>query len=99
MLRFRHRPGCGAVVGVELSPVDVPDAGEIEGAVTALSHGPDHVDQLRRAAGYVHCILKGEKPVELPVQPPTKYELVINLKPAKACGIPFRPRCSPAPMR
>jgi putative ABC transport system substrate-binding protein len=122
-------------LGVELSPVDVRDAGEIERAVTAfarspnsglivtasplasrhrdliltlaaryklptvypyryyvtagglISYGPDSIDQYRRAAGYVDRILKGEKPADLPVQAPTKYELIVNLKTAKALGI------------
>jgi putative ABC transport system substrate-binding protein len=122
-------------LGVELSPVDVRDAGEIEHAVTAfarssngglivtasalatrhrdliialaarhrlpavysyrymvaagglVSYGPDSIDQYRRAAGYVDRILKGEKPADLPVQAPTKYELVLNLKTAKALGL------------
>ena len=52
-----------------------------------ISYGPDFVDQFRHAAGYVDRILKGEKPSDLPVQAPTKYELVINLKTAKALGL------------
>jgi putative tryptophan/tyrosine transport system substrate-binding protein len=125
--------------GVELSPLDVRDAGEIERAVTAfargssgglivtssgsaavhreliialaarnrlpavynyryfatggglISYGPDPIDQYRRAAGYVDRILKGEKPGDLPVQAPTKYELAINLKTAKALGLAVPP--------
>jgi putative tryptophan/tyrosine transport system substrate-binding protein len=52
-----------------------------------ISYGPDFIDQYRRAAGYVDRILKGEKPSDMPVQAPTKYELVINLKTAKALGL------------
>jgi putative tryptophan/tyrosine transport system substrate-binding protein len=122
-------------LGVEVTPIDVRDDGEIERAITAfargvngglivtasgsalshrhliatlaarhrlhaiyagrhyvtagglISYGPDLVDQFRRAAGYVDRILKGEKPADLPVQAPTKYELLINLKTAKALGL------------
>jgi putative tryptophan/tyrosine transport system substrate-binding protein len=123
-------------LGVELTPVGVRDAGEIEHAIAVfargsngglilvgplssvqrhrdlivalaarhrlpavypnrvfvtggglLSYASDPVDQYRRAAGYVDRILKGEKPADLPVQAPTRYELVINLKTAKALGL------------
>ena len=52
-----------------------------------ISYGPDYIDQYQRAASYVDRILKGEKPADLPVQSPTKFQLVINSKTAKALGL------------
>jgi ABC-type uncharacterized transport system substrate-binding protein len=68
-------------------------------AFLLLSYGPDTVDNWRRAASYVDRILRGEKPGDLPVQFPTKFEMVVNLKTAKALVLPFRRTCSPSPTR
>jgi ABC-type uncharacterized transport system substrate-binding protein len=56
-----------------------------------ISYAPDVIDEYRRSAGYVDRILRGEKPADLPVQAPTKYELVINLKTAKVLGLEVPP--------
>jgi putative tryptophan/tyrosine transport system substrate-binding protein len=138
--RHRNQPvaviqAAAPSIRVEVNPVNMRDAGEIEHAVAAfarspngglvvtssalavrhreliialaarhklpavyyrryfvasgglVSYGYDLVDQYRRAAAYLDRVLKGEKPAELPVQAPTKYELVINLKTAKALGL------------
>ncbi|MGC1682487.1 MAG: ABC transporter substrate-binding protein [Pseudolabrys sp.] len=133
-------------LGVNLTPVSVRDAGEIERGVAAfarsdngglivtsggtafrrdliiglasrhklpavypfryyakdgglITYGPDPSDSVRHAAAYVDRILKGEKPADMPVQAPTTYELVINLKTPGHSASPCRRRCSPAPMR
>ena len=56
-----------------------------------ISYGPDYLDQFRRAASYVDRILKGEKPADMPVQAPTKYKLVINMKTAGVLGLTVPP--------
>jgi putative tryptophan/tyrosine transport system substrate-binding protein len=56
-----------------------------------ISYGPDRADEYRRAAGYVDRIVRGEKPADLPVQAPTKFELVLNLETAKALGLQMPP--------
>jgi putative ABC transport system substrate-binding protein len=56
-----------------------------------MTYGPDRVEQFRRAADYVDRILKGEKPADLPVQAPNKYQLIVNLKTAKSLGINVPP--------
>jgi putative ABC transport system substrate-binding protein len=81
-----HRTRIVALADRHRLPAVYPS--RVDAAIGGLiSYGPDQVDQNRRAAGYVDRILKGEKPADLPVQAPTKYELVINLKTAKALGL------------
>ena len=63
--------------------------GAREGAL--IGYGPDYTDMYRRVGPYIHRIIKGEKPADLPVQEPTKFPLVINVKSAKAVGVTFPP--------
>jgi ABC transporter substrate binding protein len=89
----RPQPKCfSRAADISSSPVGVAAGG-------LISYGPDMNHQFRRAAGYIDRILKGEKPAELPVQAPTKYELAINLKTAKALGLPCRRACFWPPTR
>jgi len=82
---YRARPDncpcCEAQAADRLLRKHFVDAGGL------ISYGPNWVDQYKRAASYVDRILKGEKPADLPVQVPTRYELVVNLKTAKTLGI------------
>jgi ABC-type uncharacterized transport system substrate-binding protein len=85
-----HRDAIVAAAARHKLPAVYPDRTFVaDGGL--ISYGPDFNDQFRRAAGYVDRILKGEKPADLPVQAPTKYELVVNLKTAKALGLTVPP--------
>jgi putative ABC transport system substrate-binding protein len=81
-----HRPLIAALATRYRLPAVYPHRQYVAGG-GLICYGPDVVDQFRRAAGYVDRILEGEKPADLPVQAPTKYELVINLTTAKALGL------------
>jgi len=81
-----HPDGIAAMAARHKLPAVYPFGYYVE-AGGLVSYGPDESDQYRRAADYVDRILKGEKPADLPVQAPTKYEMVINLKTAKALGL------------
>jgi putative ABC transport system substrate-binding protein len=85
-----HRDQIIALAARHRLPVIYPDRVFVTSG-GLISYGPNRVDQYRRAASYVDRILKGEKPADLPVQAPTKYELVINLKTAKALSIEVPP--------
>ena len=87
---IRHRDLIVALAGRHRLPSVYPYVHFATGGGLA-SYGPDPHDQFRRAAGYVDRILKGEKPADLPVQVPTRYELVINLRTAKALGLTIPP--------
>jgi len=86
MWRATHRELIVALAAQHWLPAVYP-ARYYAAAGGLISYGPDLLDQYRHAAGYVDRILKGEKPAVLPVQAPTKYELVINLRTAKVLGL------------
>jgi putative ABC transport system substrate-binding protein len=86
----RHRNLIVALAARHKLPTIFPERFYVE-AGGLLGYGPDQIDQFRLAAGYVDRILKGEKPGDLPVQAPTKFETLINLKTAKALGLVLPP--------
>jgi putative ABC transport system substrate-binding protein len=89
-LALLHRDLITALAARHRLPTVYSDRGFVKGG-GLISYGPDRADQYRRAAGYVDRILKGEKAADLPVQAPTKYELLINLKTARALGLEVPP--------
>jgi ABC-type uncharacterized transport system substrate-binding protein len=89
-LTITHRELINTLAAKHKLPTVVPNRLYITSGVL-ISYGVDFIDQHRRAAVYVDRILKGEKPADLPVQAPTKYELVINLKTVKALGLEIPP--------
>jgi len=89
-ITFSDRELIAALAAQQKMPAVAPYRFFVSGG-GLMSYGVDLADQFRRAAGYVDRILKGEKPADLPVQAPTKYELVINLKSAKALGLEIPP--------
>jgi ABC-type uncharacterized transport system substrate-binding protein len=84
---YRHRDLIITLAAQHKLPAVYNERSFVSGGGGLISYGPDFVDQYRRAATYVDRILKGEQPADLPVQAPTKYELVINMKTAKALGL------------
>jgi putative tryptophan/tyrosine transport system substrate-binding protein len=89
-LAFIHRVLMVTPAARHQMPAVYPDRAFVSSG-GLLSYGPDRVDQYRQAAGYIDRILRGEKPADLPVQAPTRYELAINLKTAKALGLDVPP--------
>ena len=89
-ITFRNRDFIAALAARQKLPAVAPWRSFVKGG-GLISYGVDFTDQYRRAAGYVDRIFKGEKPADLPVQAPNKYELVINLKTAKALGLTIPP--------
>ena len=89
-LTFRHRKRIHELAARHKVPTFVPTPEYVEG-LALLSYGPSLKDMIRQAAVYVDKILKGAKPADLPVEQPTRYQLVINLKTAKALGLTIPP--------